>query len=186
MNIDALKRTVNAMKHSPVDNYAGIPGLTSWLIGAGISPTHGGMRLFTCLRNHQEPIIPHSHRYDLHCIVLAGKVQNLIWSPTVSSSGDRFTLSNLNYCGKPGSYNISQSGSGYYSASSCNYTAGEEYLMDSKTIHSIFFSRGAEVLIIESAPKSDTSAILEPRIGDETIRTFQVQPWAFQQRKEDK
>ncbi|WLW40901.1 hypothetical protein GNAINCEL_00119 [Serratia phage KKP 3709] len=47
MKIDALKRTIHAMKHSPVDNYAGIPGLTSWLVGAGISQNHGGMRLFT-------------------------------------------------------------------------------------------------------------------------------------------
>lgn len=184
MKIDALKRTIHAMKHSPVDNYAGIPGLTSWLVGAGISQNHGGMRLFTCIRNHQEPIIPHSHRYDLHCIVLAGTVQNIIWSSTVASSGDRFTMSDLIYRGKPGDYSPSELGTGYYAPSTCSYTAGEEYLMDSKTIHSIFFGRGAEVLIIESAPKSSSSVILEPRVGDETIRTFQVQPWAFQSRKE--
>ena len=59
-SIEALLR----MKHSPVRNYA-IPGLTSSLIGSP-SP-NGTVRIFECSREHQEPIIPHSHRFSFQC-----------------------------------------------------------------------------------------------------------------------
>lgn len=67
-----------SLTHSHVHNYV-IPGLTSSLIGEQ-SP-HGSVRVFQCLRDHQEVITPHSHRFDLTCIVLRGSVMNRIWEP---------------------------------------------------------------------------------------------------------
>ena len=177
--------TIRSMKHSPIDNYAGIPGLTSWLIGAGIKANHGGTRLFACDRTHQESIVPHSHRYDLHCIVLFGSVANITWKHCVATQGDRFMKSVL-ACSGMGHYKTADEGTGFYRPERKEYKEGDEYLIDHKEIHSIFFSRGTEVLVFESAPRSNQSFILEPHVNDETIRTFQVQPWAFQPRKEDK
>lgn len=63
--------------HSRVDNYAGIPGLTSWMIGT--SPNGGKIRMFHSYRDHDEFITPHSHRFDFECLVVEGEVENIFF-----------------------------------------------------------------------------------------------------------
>lgn len=46
-------------------------------------------------------------------------------------------------------------------------------------VHSIHFSRGAQVLFFEGPTVADTSIILEPNVDGETIPTFRVEPWMF-------
>src|SRR5688572_7069582 len=89
------------MAHSPIRNYA-IPGLTSSLIGAP-SPA-GTVRLFQNSRDHQEPIVPHSHRFDFMCWVLAGAVRNRVWRRAMSydKNADFYRSSRLIYGGKAG------------------------------------------------------------------------------------
>jgi hypothetical protein len=166
---------LQSMKHSPIQNYGGIPGLTSWLIGA---PSEQGLvRLMECSREHQEPIIPHSHRFDFHCVVLAGFVRNIIWEPCVK--GDEFQASVLTYSGEPGKYRKTACASQLWAATTRAYAAGDEYGMTADQVHSIFFSRGASVLFFEGPKVSDTSIILEPVVDGEVIPTFKVEPWMF-------
>jgi hypothetical protein len=173
-----LLKFLPAMKHSPVKNYGGIPGLTSWLIGT--PGEHGLVRLMESTREHQEPIIPHSHRFDFHCIVLAGTVRNRIWLPAGNeASGDLFRISELKYGGDIGKYCVQQGGMARDGFRTDTHIEGDEYSMTADEVHSIFFGRDTSVLFFEGPNVSDTSIILEPVVDGETIPTFKVEPWAF-------
>ena len=163
------------MKHSPIYNYGGIPGLTSWLIGAP-SP-NGLVRLMECSRDHQEPIIPHSHRFDFECHVIGGHVRNVLWVPT--NGGDEFQSTSMEYCGTPGQYTRQDVSIQKWSPHSFEYKSGDRYGMRADQIHSIYFGRDTSVLFFEGPSVSETSVILEPHIDGVTIQTFKVEPWAF-------
>lgn len=163
------------MKHSPLRNYAGIPGLTSWMISE--RGPKGCVRLFECERNHSEHIIPHSHRYDFHCIVLSGTVRNVIYDVSDSQS-DQFVATNLRF-EKTGTYKREDETYVYASMNETTYTAGQSYEMCAHEIHSIYFSKGARVLFFEGPPETNFSKILEPVANGEHIKTFQVEPWMF-------
>lgn len=166
---------LQCMKHSAIRNYGGIPGLTSWLIGAP-SP-HGLVRLMECSREHQEPIIPHSHRFDFHCVVLAGSVRNIIW--TMAPRGDDFRASVLTYRGAPGEYRPAPGETHTWATTTRTYMAGQEYAMTADQVHSIFFSRDAQVLFFEGPCSTDASIILEPVVDGVALPTFKVEPWMF-------
>jgi len=171
-----MQNFLQAMKHSPIQNYGGIPGLTSWLIGA--PGEHGLVRLMECSREHQEPIIPHSHRFNFRCLVLAGTVRNLVWKHGVKH-GDEYQMSLLGYRGKPGEYAKQAMGVERWAVISSIYHEGQEYGMAADEVHSIFFSRGACVLFFEGPKVSDSSVILEPVVDGVVIPTFKVEPWMF-------
>jgi len=169
---------LKCMKHSPIQNYGGIPGITSWLIG---EPSKWGIvRLMESSRDHQEPVIPHSHRFDFHCIVLAGTVRNIIWE--ASPRGDEFQASILTYAGAPGQYRKTSGEISRWTTVTREYTAGEEYGMSAEQVHSIFFSRGASVLFFEGPTAHDSSIILEPVVDGEVVPTFKVEPWMFKKK----
>lgn len=176
-----LLNFVECMKHSPVKNY-GIPGLTSWLIGA---PSEAGcVRLFECSRDHQEPITPHSHRFDFFCMVLAGEVKNIIWEKrkywdTVIGVDDLYQASELEYMGDIGQYEKRADGAAQFRRTPTTYKAGENYSMKRDQIHSIFFSAGTKVLFFEGPQRSTSSEILEPFVDGELVPTFKVEPWMF-------
>jgi hypothetical protein len=170
-----------SMAHSPVKNYA-IPGLTSSLIGAP-GPL-GTVRLFQCEREHQEPITPHSHRFDFQCWVLRGKVRNRIWKKVYASdpNGDLYHRTNLNYGGEIGHYTKEPREVGTWTYSDAEFVAGQCYSMRAHEVHSIFFSRGAVVLFFEGETKVDSSTILEPYVDGEVVPTFKVEPWMFKKK----
>ena len=171
--IDMLQK----MKHSPIGNYGGIPGLTSWLIGT--PGPQGLVRLMECSRKHEEPIIPHSHRFDFHCQVLAGEVGNVIWERDIYGTSDEFQQTTMRYAGRPGAYDAVASEVGRWIATRKTYTVNDEYSMTADQVHSIFFSRGAAVLFFEGPTVTDTSIILEPFVNGEVVPTFKVEPWMF-------
>lgn len=164
------------MAHSPVQNYV-IPGLTSYLIG-NPGPT-GAVRLFRNERDHQESIAPHSHRFDFRCFVVGGWVTNRIWLPCGDTSGDLYMTSELQYRGDIGRYEKVPGASKRWRHADKSYFKGESYSMKADEVHSIKFSRGAVVLFFEGPQVSDTSILLEPFVGGETVPTGQVQPWMF-------
>jgi hypothetical protein len=166
---------LKAMMHSPVRNYA-IPGLTSWLIGEP-SPK-GTMRLFECSRDHQEPITPHSHRFDFQCWVLQGSVRNRIWSAS-AFDGDAYTHTNLVYAGECGKYEKVRIGVGRFGFRDDHHGEDDWYAMTHDQIHSIYFAKGTQVLFFEGPTISDKSLILEPHVDGEDVPTFQVAPWMF-------
>lgn len=170
-----LSKFLGGMKHSPIGNYGGIPGVTSWLIGQ--PSEHGLVRLMECSRDHQEPIIPHSHRFDVHCLVLSGLVRNIIW--TRHTTGDDFRQTTIKYDGAPGEYSKGDVEFAPWAKSTREYPAGTEYSMKANEVHSIFFARGTSVLFFEGPKVSDTSVILEPVVDGVPVPTFKVEPWAF-------
>lgn len=167
---------LNCMKHSPIANYAGIPGLTSWLIGEP-HPERGLVRLFECSRQHYEAITPHSHRFDFHCEVLSGVVMNVVWTP--DASGDLYQETKAIYAGQPGKYRREPGGIRTWKQAQKEYRTGDSYAMTSAAVHSIYFSRGARVLFFEGPAKSDYSIILEPVVDGDVITTFATPSWAF-------
>lgn len=173
-------KMIDRMKHSPLHNYGGIPGVTSWLIG---DPSEKGcVRLFECSRNHQENVHPHSHRFDFEAQVLAGFVINTIWAaPDYDDrhSADEFHVSTMKYGGTPGTYERTSSTTKSFIAQRRTYGTGQTYSMQSQDVHSIQFSKGARVLIFEGPPKTKTSVILEPFVNGLVVPTFRVEPWAF-------
>lgn len=174
-----LREFIQKMKHSPLRNYAGIPGLTSWAIGGMSTPGAGMVRMMECNREHHENIIPHSHRFDLHCIVLAGSVRNVLWKPSVI--GDEYRSTSLR-ASSAGVYEAIETGeerSIKWQAEESRYVENDEYHMKAREVHSIYFSRGAVVLFFEGPQVSGESLILEPVVDGEVIPTFKVEPWMF-------
>jgi hypothetical protein len=173
-----------SMAHSPVRNYA-IPGLTSFLIGA--PSQEGTVRLFACDREHQEPITPHSHRFDFQCWVLRGCVRNRIWKATHhhDTEGDRFHMTKLIYGGDMGVYTKEPQGVNTYKYVDNVFEAGECYSMKSHEVHSIYFSRGTLVLFFEGPAKANSSVILEPYVDGEVVPTFKVEPWMFKKQAKE-
>lgn len=166
---------LDGMKHSPIRNYGGIPGVTSWLIGA--KSEHGLVRLMECSREHHEPIIPHSHRFDFHCQVLAGSVRNITW--TRVRDGDKYRSTTMQYSGRPGCYIETGTEVESWATTTRVYEEGARYTMTSEQVHSIFFARGTSVLFFEGPQVSETNIILEPFVDGEAVPTFRVEPWAF-------
>jgi hypothetical protein len=170
------------MAHSPIRNYA-IPGLTSSLIGAP-SPA-GTVRLFQNARDHQEPIVPHSHRFDFMCWVLAGSVRNRVWTEAYyeDRAFDFYQSSKLIYGGKAGAYEQVAGDVARWRYKDAEYSKGECYSMKADGVHSIYFSRGAIVLFFEGPNISNESVVLEPVVDGETIKTFEIKPWMFRRER---
>lgn len=167
-----------AMAHSPLRNYI-IPGLTSSLIG---NPSLAGtIRLFESEREHQETVVPHSHRFDFQCWVLAGAVTNRIW--TKGWDGDReadwYAATELRYAGAPGEYARGEVFDARWTYRDTTYAANDWYRMKADAVHSIRFGRGAKVLFFEGPTISETSIILEPMVDGRVIETMKIEPWMF-------
>jgi len=172
MNTTLLSEAVNRLKSDNVQNYV-IAGLDSYLLN------NGTVRLFKNSRKHQDSITPHSHRYDLFCLVIKGKVINKIWRETTESVGDLFCVSELEYSGQIGVHKSTKVSEGYYTYQEKEYGSGETYYMTSEDIHSIDFSKGAEVLIFETPNMRNTSLILEPIVRGGVIKTYKKLPYMF-------
>lgn len=166
-----------SMRNSGLANYV-IPGLDSHLLGGGTH--HGCVRLFECSRQHQEPITPHSHRFDFSALVLRGCVRNILWKESSANDGDEFLVSEMIYNGIPGEYSAGKNEVKRMEISDCDFhQVGNWYHMKAREIHSIEFSRDAAVLFFEGPQISESSVILEPHVDGQTIRTFEVKPWMF-------
>ena len=166
--------------HSRVDNYAGIPGLTSWMIGT--SPNGGKIRMFHSHRDHDEFITPHSHRFDFECLVVEGEVENIIFEWVTDPEYDMYVVSEMEYSDM-GVYTKTQHKEPKrFRKHKTHYTKGERYSMFASDIHAIKFSRGAKVLFFESPQKNTSNVILEPYVHGECIPTFKVEDWMFKKR----
>lgn len=176
-----LLKAIEPLIHSPVKNYV-IPGLTSSLVG-GHGGASGTVRLFTCDREHEEPICPHSHRFSFTCFVLVGSVRNRIW--TKRWGGDKYESMSLLKVGEFGSYERSVVGVDEWRFEERSYLAGEVYAMKSDEVHSIYFSKGAKVLFFEGPEETTESVVLQPVVDGVTIPTFRVDDWMFRREQQE-
>lgn len=177
MNQFNVQQLIN-MSMSKISNYV-IPGLESYLLSK--SEAGGCVRLFVSTREHQESIVPHSHRFDFQCVVLGGEVTNIIWTRCFDrpSSSDEFVVTSHKYMGTPGLYEQQESLTGWFTRSAVTYVAGANYRMRHDQIHSIRFSRGTAVLFFEGPPVTDSNVVLEPLVDGVRIPTGATQPWMF-------
>lgn len=173
MNKDVIKHLVS-MRHSPLHNYI-VPGLTSWLIMD--NGEQGKIRLFECIRDQQEFITPHSHRFDFSACVVSGSVENTLWVP--SEIGDKYMVTDTTYLGKPGQYDYKKLGVMRFATDPIAHEEGEWYSMKFSDIHSIKFSRGAMVLFFEGRNVVNKTQVLEPYVNDEHVPTMKTEPWMF-------
>lgn len=168
---------VLSMLHSGVHDYV-IPGLTSSLVGG---EGRGKVRAFTQERHHDEPISPHSHRFDFACLVLKGTVRNRVWTEQPNSpAADPYRMLTLRHLGEFGKYTITPNDTHHlWDYEESTYRAGDWYSMKAEDVHNIFFSKGAVVLFFEGPHRYDTSHVLEPVSGGRVLPTFTVEPWMF-------
>lgn len=165
---------IQDMRESTVQNYV-IAGLSSSLL------TNGCVRLFESQREHMDSITPHSHRFDLTCLVLSGYVHNHIWKPC--PTGDEFQGSWLEYEGDMGKHKRTQMESTVkYQKYTKRYDKGQWYSMAHDDIHSINFSRNCQVLLFEGPQKYNNSVILEPVVDGKVIPTYRVEDWMFRRK----
>lgn len=166
------------LKQDPIHNYAGIPGLTSWMIHKG-EEGKGCTRMFEMTRNHEGFITPHSHRFDFECFVLEGEVCNSLYRKTLLGDGDLYSETVMQYAKEPGSYERGEVSKNRYVRQDYTHFVGDRYQMRASEIHTIQFKRGTRVLFVEGVVESDTNVILEPIEGGLTLQTFEVKPWMF-------
>lgn len=154
--MDRLK-IIESMQESPIHDYI-LSGVTSTLL------TNGKVRMFEANRYATELVWPHSHRYDLACYVLQGRVTNHIYQRVHDRvpHSDRFLMNSLEYAGVPGEYDIKPMAVADFVRTTTKYLVGEWYSMASTDIHSIEFSRGTKVLVFEGPQVSKESISLTP------------------------
>ena len=180
---DRIRDHLLDMGYDSLHNYI-VPGLVSTLIGEDPHAS-AKIRLFRNTRVHDEFITPHSHRFDLACMVLKGVVENTLFDAvpypghTSDSYSDEYQVSRLLYEGNPGKYDKADTVVQRFGRHARTYVAGQWYFLKHSEIHSIKFSKDAMVLVFEGDSKTDATAILEPRVNGETIRTFKVEDWMF-------
>jgi hypothetical protein len=174
---EALRKAVWKMANSNLRNYIA-PGLTSYLVGG---PDAGKVRLFHSDRNTREWITPHSHRFDFTCLVLKGRVTNILLRPLWGNEGDLYAAGKLKRAGKFGEYEFTPGTEVLaYAEERSEYSEGDVYSMTHAQIHSIQFARGTEVLFFEGPEVTDESVVLEPWSNGKRIPTFVTQPWMFE------
>lgn len=177
MDTGVVAKALAGMQRSPVRNYV-TPGLTSWLIGG---EGKGLVRMFTSDRDTNEWITPHSHRFDFTCIVLAGEVENILFTRVYGSEGNSYCQGALIAIdGGLGGYEFIP-GTGYsqWEKHSYTYTRGQTYSMTAKEIHSIRFSKGAKVLFLEGPEVEQRTIVLEPWSDGARVPTFETREWMF-------
>lgn len=157
-----------------------VPGLDSTLIGK--------VRMFEMKREQDAFITPHSHRFDLSCYVLQGRVTNHIFQPVEGYSpfgmpdtrGSSYGRSRLKYGGQPGHYEKVSDGVARYYKNSKVHEKGDWYDMAHDVIHSINFEKGSKVLIFEGPDLNHETIILEScDAEDRVIPSFKVEDWMF-------
>lgn len=176
--IEAIRKALNDMVHSPVRHYA-TAGLTSWLVGGD----RGKVRLFRSDRSTRHWITPHSHRFNFTCLVLRGSVENIVFRK--GFEGDAYCVSTLRpKAGGMGGYELER-GSGWTKMveTSQKFATGETYSMRAEEIHSIRFSSDAEVLFFEGPEVLTSSQLLEPWSDGKVVPTFECAPWMFEREK---
>jgi hypothetical protein len=175
---EAILLAVLGMRHSRIGNYIA-PGLTSWLVGG---QGHGKVRLFTCDRDTREWIVPHSHRFDFTCLVLAGRVTNVLLRRTYRCDrGNAYAVGTLRApTGGIGEYEFTPGEEAeYFEEIERAYEPGETYSMEAREIHTIRFSRDSSVLFFEGPETADSSVVLEPWSCGRRVPTFATHPWMF-------
>jgi len=174
-------REMEVTEERTVKNYV-LAGMTSFMAG-GQLVIEAKTRTFSMERHQSNMVVPHSHRYCLLSKVIAGTVVNTLWKKTCREDpeADSFYETILSPTdGGMGEYEKTfRARVCYYKPLQRSYGPGESYFMDCEDIHSIAFSKGTVVEIMEYPEESDTSLILEPAIDGKVIPLSRTEDWMF-------
>lgn len=177
--LDNISKAIKPMLNNRLENYI-IPGLASSLVGGA---TSGKVRLFSTDREARDFITPHSHRFDFTCLVLKGLVRNTIFFDEQLMTGDLWCESIIDQvCGTDGirSYvHTRDTIPSRWNQDTQTYQPGETYSMTYDQIHSIYFSRGSEVLLFEGPEVTAKSKMIEPWVNGKVVPTFKTEDWMF-------
>lgn len=165
-----------------INNYI-IPGVSSEILCE--TAVGGKIRIFKASRTQMQYVTPHSHRFNITTIVLQGWIRNTVFHHTSNpeeEGAEEYQESVLTYDGVAGEYDCKKlkNKTEYYVAETVKYTQGQIYTMAHHNVHSIAFSKDAEVLIIESPQKEPKSIIIEPVINNKHIHIMEVKDWMFE------
>lgn len=166
-----------AFRDSTVSNYV-VPGLESVSLGQ-LNGFH--VRMFHMTANQMMYITPHSHRFNLLSFVLEGEVEHHVYERVGDGHENRpsaYKLAILSQKGKFGEYETEIYSNGLFRRYEAVYKAGGSYFLNAAEYHSVIFSRGTKVLIIES-PEVNESKVLVPLVKNTVCSTLFTADWMF-------
>lgn len=166
-----------AFKDSTIGNYV-VPGLESVLLGKSNGFT---VRMFHMTEHQMIHITPHSHRFNLLSYVLEGEVEHHVYDIVVSEAVTNlkaFRLAVMEQKGQLGNYDTELYSNGLFRRYESKYEAGGSYFLNAEEYHSVIFSKGAKVLIIEG-PEVATSKVLVPLVENTVCSTLFTADWMF-------
>jgi hypothetical protein len=180
-----LMHVLPSMLHNGLENYI-VPGLRSFLVGDGTA-AKGKVRLFTASREATDFITPHSHRFDLTILVLAGKVENSIYRRArvdqLRESDHWATSTITQVCGTDGLNKYEHTrdiAPERWVKSTRAYGPGETIYMPYDLIHSIVYHRDSSALLFEGPELTKVSTMLEPWVNGKLVPTFKTEGWMFE------
>ncbi len=162
-----------AEKHT-LTNYI-VPGLTSALLAQ--LPGGGCIRKFVMCRAQEMSVVPHNHRYDFECFVLAGRVRHRVYDVFDGAQRGNATHAIVPY--DPASHQLDLSSPRWATGrpSDCEHQEGQWYRLKHQYFHSIEFERGTVVLFIEGPTKQEISHCLLPVSNGRICDTFIWRDW---------
>lgn len=167
-------KALRGMTGNGLTNYV-VPGLESHLFAKA--------RMFVNTRKQEAFVTPHSHRYDLACLVLEGSVCNSVYELSKEPFAQHYAVSSMRSVSgdEPGKYmSLEPRGEDRFAVTHTQYARGEWYILPYEVIHSITFSEDAKVLVLEGPAELDFVTILEPSVNGKRVPTFRAEPWMFQ------
>lgn len=168
---------LEAFRDSTILNYV-VPGLESISLGRS-NGFH--VRMFHMTTHQMMHITPHSHRFNLLSFVLEGQVEHHIYN----KEGDRYEtpsatykLAILSQKGKLGEYETEIYSNGVFARYEAVYKTGGSYFLNADEYHSVIFSEGTKVLVIEG-PEVNEPKVLMPLVKDTVCSTLFTADWMF-------
>lgn len=166
-----------AFQDSTISNYV-VPGLESVSLGRS-NGFH--VRMFHMTAHQMMHITPHSHRFNLLSFVLAGTVEHHVYEKESDGYENRpvaYKLAILSQKGKFGEYETELHSNGMFLRYEAVHKAGDSYFLNAAEYHSVIFSKGARVLIIEG-PEVNEPEVLVPLVKNTVCSTLFTADWMF-------
>lgn len=156
-----------------------VPGMISIELGP---TTEGGFaRILHMTREQEFWVTAHDHRYNLHCQVITGIVTNYLYELTyhVERAAATHTILKYNKTKHSLDETLPIFVKGNYKATS--YGHGQIYTLVHDVFHSIWMTKGTQVLIVESAQMKDFNHCLVPYVQGKIANTFLWKHWMMEQ-----
>lgn len=166
-----------AFQDSTISNYIA-PGLESISLGQS-NGFH--VRMFHMTAHQMMHITPHSHRFNLLSFVLEGQVEHHVYEKVSDGYENRpvaYNLAILSQKGKLGEYETEIYSNGMFRRYEAVYKTGGSYFLNADEYHSVIFSRGAKVLIVEG-PEVNEPKVLVPLVKNAVCSTLFTADWMF-------